>query len=55
MEKGWDYDHNFTPTPGIAIARILTSIAVANYLDLHSIDIEQAFIQAHKLLKGVNG
>jgi hypothetical protein len=54
MEKGKDYDQNFSPTPGIAIVRIITSIAAANYLELHSIDIEQAFLQADKLMEGVN-
>jgi hypothetical protein len=39
MEKGKDYLQNFSPTPGIAIARITTSIAAANDLELHSIDI----------------
>jgi hypothetical protein len=55
MEKGKDYLQNFSPTPGIAIARIITSIAAANDLELHSIDIEQAFLQADKLMEGVNG
>jgi hypothetical protein len=54
MEKGKDYDQNFSPTPGIAIARIITSTAAANDLELHSIDIEQAFLQADKLMEGVN-
>ena len=54
MEKGKDYLQNFSPTPGIAIARIITSIAAANDLELHSIDIEQAFLQADKLMEGVN-
>jgi hypothetical protein len=49
MEKGKDYDQNFSPTPAIAIARIITSIAAANNLELHSIDIEQTSIE------GVNG
>jgi hypothetical protein len=46
MEKGNDYLQNFSPTPGIAIARIITlhtSIAAANDLELHSINIKQAF------------
>jgi hypothetical protein len=30
-------------------ARIITSIAAANALELHSIDIEQAFLQADKV------
>ena len=36
MEKGKDYDQIFSPTPGIAIARIITSITAANDLELHS-------------------
>ena len=55
MEKGKDYLQNFSPTPGIVIARIITSITTANDLELHSIDIEQAFLQADKLMEGVNG
>ena len=38
---------------GVAIARIITSIAAANDLELHSIDIEQSFLQADKLMEGV--
>jgi len=30
-------------------------MAAANDLELHSIDIEQAFLQADKLMEGVNG
>jgi hypothetical protein len=45
MEKGKDYDQNsdqnFSPTPGIAISCIITSITATNDLELHSIDIEQ--------------
>jgi hypothetical protein len=55
MEKGKDYDQNFSPTPNIPIASIITSISAANDLELHSIDIEHAFYQAGKLLEGVNG
>ena len=36
MEKGKDYDKNFSPTPVIAIVRIITSIAAANDLELHA-------------------
>jgi hypothetical protein len=49
MEKHVDYDDNFSPTPGIAMARIMVSLAAANDLELHSVDIEQAFTQADKL------
>ena len=50
-----DYDDNFSPTPGIALARIMVSLAAANNLELHPVDIEQAFTQAEKLPEGVNG
>ena len=52
-EKEKAYDQNFSPTSGIAIARIITSISVANDLEFHSVDIEQAFFQTDKLLEGV--
>ena len=44
MEKGKDSDRNFSPTPGIAMACIITSIAAANDLEL----------QVDKLSEGVN-
>ena len=55
MEKGNDCDQNFSPTPSISNARIITSMAAANDLMLRSMDIEQAFLLASKLLEGVNG
>jgi len=45
---------NFSPTPGIVIVRIITSIGASNDLELHSIDIEQVFLQTDKLMEGVN-
>ncbi len=50
-----DYDDNFSPTPGIALARIMVSLVTTNNLELHSVDIEQAFTKADKLPGGVNG
>ena len=44
-----DYDDNFSPTTGIAMARIMVSLAAANDLEVHSVDIEQVFTQADKL------
>ena len=44
-----------SPTPGLAVARMMMSLAVANDMELHKIDIEQAFLQADKLDEGVNG
>jgi hypothetical protein len=55
MVKGLDYEDNFSPTPGISIARLMVSIAAANDLELHSVDIEQAFVHADKLKEGANG
>jgi len=55
MVKGLDYEDNFSPTPGISIARLMVSIVAANDLELHSVDIEQAFTQADKLKEGANG
>jgi hypothetical protein len=54
MVKGLDYEDNFSPTPGISIARLMVSMATANDLELHSVDIEQAVVQADKLKEGVN-
>jgi hypothetical protein len=54
MVKGLDYEDNFSPTPGISIARLMVSIAAANDLELHSVDIEQAFTQADKLKEGAD-
>jgi len=42
-------------TPGLAVARLMMSLAVANDMELHKIDIEQAFLQADKIDEGVNG
>ena len=55
MEKGVDYVDNFSPAPGFAVARRMMSLAIANDMELHKIDIEQAFLQADKLDEGVNG
>jgi hypothetical protein len=55
MEKGVDYVDIFSPTPGLAVARLMMSLAIANDMELHKIVIEQAFLQADKLDEGVNG
>ena len=55
MEKGVDFVDNFSPTPGLSVARLMMSIAIANDMELHKVDIEQAFLQADKLDEGVNG
>jgi hypothetical protein len=53
MEKGVNYVDNFSPTPGLAVARLMMSLA--NDMELHKIDIEKAFLQADKLDEGVSG
>ena len=55
MEKGVDYVNNFSPTPGVAVARLMMSLAIANNMELHKIEIEQAFLEADKLVEDVNG
>jgi hypothetical protein len=55
MVKGLDYEENFSPTPGISIARLMVSIVAANDQELHSVDIEQDFVQTDKLKEGANG
>jgi hypothetical protein len=49
METGVDFVDNFSPTPGLAVARLMMSIEIANGMELHKVDIEQAFLQADKL------
>ena len=47
MEKHVDYDDDFSPTPGIAMARIMVSLTAANDLELHSVDIKSLISIAH--------
>jgi hypothetical protein len=54
MVEGLDYEDNFSPTPCISIVRVMVSIATANDLELHSVDIEQVFTQADTLKEGSN-
>jgi hypothetical protein len=54
MVKRLDYEDNFSPIPGISIPRHMVSITAANDLELHSVDIEQAFVQSDKLKEGGN-
>ena len=55
MEKGIDYVDNFSPTPGLAVARLMMSLAIAMILSCaDKIDIEQAFLEADQLDEGVN-
>jgi hypothetical protein len=55
MEKGVAYVDNFSPTPGLAVARLMMSLAIAMILSCaDKIDIEQAFLEADQLDEGVN-
>ena len=39
MEKGVDFVDNFSPTPGLAVARLMMSITIANGMELHKVDM----------------
>ncbi len=39
----------------VLVARLMMSLAIANDIELHKIDIEQAFLQADMIDEGVNG
>jgi hypothetical protein len=41
--------------PAFQMTRIMVSLAAPNDLELHSVDIEQAFTQTDKLPEGVDG
>ena len=47
-----DFVDNFSPTPGLAVARLMMSMAIANGMELQKVDIEQAILQADKLDEG---
>ena len=55
MQQDVDYNDTFIPTPGSTATRTIISIATAEDLELHSVDFKQTFIQADRLLEGVNG
>eukprot|EP00961_Rhodomonas_salina_P211315 2853444-Rhodomonas_salina.1 len=57
MKEGEDYVDAFAPVPHATSGseRIIISLAAAMDLELHSCDLEQAFIQADKLDEGVDG
>ena len=55
MEKGVDFIDNFSPTPGLVVARLMMSMAIAKGMELNMVDIEHAVLQADKLEEGVNG
>ena len=49
-----DFVDSVSPTPGLAVARLMMSIAIANDMEMHKVDMGQAFLQADKLDEGVN-
>eukprot|EP00961_Rhodomonas_salina_P218245 2949062-Rhodomonas_salina.1 len=55
MKEGEDFEDSLAPVPHATSGRIIISLAAANYLELHSCDLSQAFIQADKLDEGING
>ena len=55
MEESVDYEASFAPVPHGAVGRMLISLAVANSMHLHGVDLTQAFVQADKIEEGVNG
>eukprot|EP00961_Rhodomonas_salina_P075927 1019133-Rhodomonas_salina.1 len=56
MKEGEDYEDEFAPVPHATSERVIISMAAADDLELHSCNLEQAFIQADKLPvhEGVN-
>eukprot|EP00961_Rhodomonas_salina_P200076 2698854-Rhodomonas_salina.1 len=55
MQEGLDYEDSFAPVPHSTVGRLVMSMAAAENLHLHSLDMAQAFIQADRLPEGVNG
>ena len=55
MKDGVDYDEAYAPVPHAVAGRTVMSLAVANSLHLHAVDLTQAFIQADRIPEGVNG
>eukprot|EP00961_Rhodomonas_salina_P299388 3938897-Rhodomonas_salina.1 len=44
MKEGLDYEDSFSPVPHSTVGRLVMSLAAAENLHLHSLDMEQAFI-----------
>eukprot|EP00961_Rhodomonas_salina_P202189 2726996-Rhodomonas_salina.1 len=55
MKEGEDYNYVFAPVQHATAVRAIILIAAALDLELHSCNLAQAFVQADKLNKGVNG
>eukprot|EP00961_Rhodomonas_salina_P062895 844474-Rhodomonas_salina.2 len=55
MEEEIDYEDSFSPVPHAVASRIIMSIAAAADMELHCVDLSQAFIQADKIEEGMNG
>eukprot|EP00961_Rhodomonas_salina_P170022 2291332-Rhodomonas_salina.1 len=54
LKEGVDFEDSFAPVPHTTVGRIIMSVAAADNLHLHSLDMAQAFIQADRLPEGVN-
>jgi hypothetical protein len=54
MEKEKDYLQNFSPISGIVIARIITSMQQQMIRSFILSQVDQAFLQADKMMEGVN-
>ena len=46
QEAGVDYENTFSPTPSASSIRLLTGLALKHDMELHHLDIAQAFVQA---------
>eukprot|EP00961_Rhodomonas_salina_P128862 1736194-Rhodomonas_salina.1 len=55
MKEGIDFEDAFAPVPHTTVGRLLMSMAAADNLHLHSVDLTQAFIQADRIPEGPNG
>eukprot|EP00961_Rhodomonas_salina_P303817 3941377-Rhodomonas_salina.2 len=55
MQEGIDYEDSFSPVPHAVASRFIMSITAAADMELHCVDLSQAFIQADKIEEGVNG
>eukprot|EP00961_Rhodomonas_salina_P047595 639514-Rhodomonas_salina.1 len=55
MKEGIDFEDAFAPVLHTTVGRLLMSMAAADNLHLHSVDLTQAFIQADRIPEGPNG
>ena len=55
MKESVDYVDAFAPVPHATVMRLLMALAIGYDMEMHSIDMTQAFIQADRIEEGVNG